>query len=75
MNTENFSQEAIAVVEECIEMFDVESLVKHAMDYVSVYHSQVMDYMLDNIEDSKELTMEEWQYLSERVRGIMDKLL
>ena len=75
MNTENFSQKAIAVVEEVIEMFDVESLVEHAMNYVSVYHSQVMDYVLDNIEDSEELSQEEWQYLSEMVRGIMDKLI
>ena len=31
MKTTNYSQEAISVVEECIEMFDVESLT----DYVS----------------------------------------
>jgi len=75
MNTENYSQEAIAVVEECIEMFDVESLVEHALNYVSVYHWEVMDYVLENIEDSEELTQEEWQFLSERVRGIMDRLM
>jgi hypothetical protein len=31
MNKEKFSSEAISAVEECIEMFDVESLVEHAL--------------------------------------------
>ena len=75
MNMENFSQEAIRVVEECIEMFDVESLVEYATDYISVYHSEIMGYVLDNIEDSEEFTQEERQYLSERVRGFMEKIV
>ena len=75
MNTANFTPEAIAVVEECIEMFDVERLVEHAVWYVSVYHCAVMDYILDNIEDSEELTQEEIEYLSKRVRDFMDKHL
>jgi len=75
MIIKNYSQEAIAVVEESIEIFDVESLVKHAMYYVSVYHSEIMDYVLDNIEDSEDFTQEERQYLSGRVREIIDKFL
>ena len=75
MNTANYSQEAIAVVEECIEMFDVESLVEHALYYISVFHCAVMDYVLENIEDSEELTQEEMQYLSERVQDFIVKHL
>ena len=75
MNTTIFTPEAIAVVEECIEMFDIESLVEHAVCYVSVYHYTVMDYVLNNIEDSEELTQEETRYLSEQVRKFMDKYL
>jgi hypothetical protein len=53
----------------------VESLVEYAMCYVSVYHSEVMDCVLENIEDSEKLTVEERQYLSEIVRAMIDKLL
>jgi hypothetical protein len=75
MNTANYTPEAISVVEECIEMFDVESLVEHAVYYINVYHCAIMDYVLDNIEDSEELTQEETQYLSERVQEFTDKYL
>ena len=75
MITENYSQEAIEVVEDIIEMFDVVSLVKYAMNYVGVHHWEVMDYVLDNIEDSTEFTQEEWQYLAERVRWMMDRFM
>jgi hypothetical protein len=75
MNKEKFSSEAVSVVEECIEMFDVESLVEHALYYVSVYHSAVLEYVLDNIEDSEELIHEEREYLSERVQEYIDKYL
>jgi len=75
MKTTNYSQEAISVVEECIEMFDVESLVEHALTYVSVFYSAVLDYVLDNIEDSEELTQEEREYLSERVQKFINKHL
>ena len=71
--TANFSHEAIAVVEESIEMFDVESLVEHATCYVSVYSSEVMDYVLENIEDSDEFTQEERQYLFERIKEFVEK--
>jgi len=73
MKSKKYSQEAISVVEECIEMFDIERVVEHATWYISVYHFQVMDYVLENIEDSEELTGEEREYLSERVRGFIDK--
>ena len=69
----NFSQDAVSVVEEVIEMFDVERLVEHATNYVSVYHYQVMEYVLENIEDSEELTDEERELLSERVKEFLDK--
>jgi hypothetical protein len=75
METTNYSQEAIAVVEECIEMFDVEGLVKHAVYYISAYHCTILDYVLENIEDWQELTQEEMQYLSQRVQEFMDKYL
>jgi hypothetical protein len=70
-----FSKEVIALVDEVIEMFDVESLVEHATNYVSVYPTEVMDYLFDNMEDSEEFTQKEWQYLSERVEKIIDKFI
>ena len=75
METIIFTPEAISVVEECIEMFDVESLVEHAVCSVSIYHCIVMDYILDNIEDSQEFTHEEVRYLSKKVSQFMDKYL
>jgi hypothetical protein len=70
-----FTPEAIAVVTECIEMFDVESLVEHAVCHISIYHYAVMDYILDNIEDSEEFTHEEERYLSKKVSEFMDNYL
>ena len=71
----DFTPKTIAVVEQCIEMLDIENMVENAVCYVSVYHCTVMDYILENIDDSEEFTQEEIQYLSERVRGFMDKHL
>jgi PhoPQ-activated pathogenicity-related protein len=75
MNTTTFTPDAIAVVEQCIEMLDIENLVEHAVRYVSEYHYAVMDYILDNIEDSEEFTHEEMQYLSKKVSEFMDNYL
>ena len=75
METTIFTPQAIAVVEECIEMFDVESLVEHAVCYVSICHCIVMDYVLANIEDWQEFTHEEVRYLSKKVSEFMDNYL
>ena len=73
MNTKKYSQETIAIVEECIKIFDIESVVEYAINHVSAFHFQVMEYVYDNIEDSEELTLEEVEYFSERVKELMDK--
>jgi hypothetical protein len=64
-----YSETAKSVVHEIIDMFDVERLVQHAMDYVSVYVDVIYDYVLENIEDAEELTLEELEYLREKIEG------
>jgi hypothetical protein len=73
--SKKYSPEAIAAVEDIIETLDVEGLIEHATRYISVYHEEVMSYVLDCIEDSEEFTREEIEYLSERVKYLMEKFV
>ena len=75
MTITDFTPEAIAVVEQCINVFNVEYLVEHAIYYISLYHCSIMDYVLENIEDWQEFTHEEMQYLSQKVSEFMDNYL
>ena len=70
-----YRREVINIVDDIIDMFDVEGLVEHAISYVSVYHSDVMDFVMYNIEDSDELTREEYQYLSDRVYNMIEEYI
>jgi len=70
-----YSEETINIVNEIIEFADVPGLVKHAMDYVSVYKDDVIDFVFDNIEDSEELYDDERKYLIDRIIEIVETLI
>jgi F0F1-type ATP synthase delta subunit len=70
-----YSENAISVINEIDETFDLEQIVEHACDYVSVYLDPVMDYVYANIEDAQELTKEEWKCLVEVVEQLINNCI
>ena len=69
--TERYSEDVTNIVDEIINISDVPGLVSHAINYVSAYEDQIIDFVFENIEDSGELYEDERKYLCERIKEMI----
>ena len=71
MAAEKYSEDVTRIVDEIIDIADVRGLVFHAINYISAYEDQIIDFVFENIEDSEELHEGERKYLIQRIKGMI----